>query len=99
MKLDIAELLGFQIFTHVAKDVRFLTGASKPRVAPSPIPKISTHKNPLDTWEIEGPAFAAKMLPPVRQRLYLFSERIPARIESVSERAEGSGFGERAAVF
>lgn len=47
-----------------AKDVRFLTGPSKPSVAPSPIPKISGHKNPLDTWEIEGRAFAAKMLPP-----------------------------------
>jgi len=47
-----------------AKDVRFLTGPSKPSVVPTPIPKISTHKGPLDTWEIEGRAFAAKMLPP-----------------------------------
>ena len=47
-----------------AKDVRFLTGPSKPSVAPSPIPKIGGHKNPLDTWEIEGRAFAAKVLPP-----------------------------------
>jgi hypothetical protein len=46
-----------------AKDVRFLTGPNKPSVAP-PFPKISAHKNPLDTWEIEGRAFAAKMLPP-----------------------------------
>jgi len=51
-----------------AKDVRFLTGPSRPSTAPSPIPtgmpKIGGHKNPLDTWEIEGRAFAAKMLPP-----------------------------------
>jgi|HubBroStandDraft_4_1064222.scaffolds.fasta_scaffold175813_2 hypothetical protein len=51
-----------------AKDVRFLTASSRPSTAPSPIPtgmpKIGAHKNPLDTWEIEGRAFAAKMLPP-----------------------------------
>jgi hypothetical protein len=27
-------------------------------------PKILAKKNPLDAWEIEGRAFAAKMLPP-----------------------------------
>ena len=27
-------------------------------------PEIFGHKNPLDTWEIEGRAFAAEMLPP-----------------------------------
>ncbi len=51
-----------------AKDVRYLTGPSRPSVTPNPIPtgapKIGGHKNPLDTWEIEGRAFTAKMLPP-----------------------------------
>ncbi len=50
-----------------AKDVRYLTGPRRPDVAPSPlptgVPRISKHKNPLDSWEIEGRAFAAKMLP------------------------------------
>jgi hypothetical protein len=48
-----------------AKDVRYLTGPSKPSMTPPVgIPKIGGHKSPLDTWEIEGRAFAAKMLPP-----------------------------------
>ena len=51
-----------------AKDVRYISGPSRPTVAPNPLPtgapKIGGHKNPLDSWEIEGRAFAAKMLPP-----------------------------------
>ena len=48
-----------------AKDVRFLTAPRRPTSLPGPpgIPKLG-HKNPLDTWEIEGRAFAAQMLPP-----------------------------------
>ena len=48
-----------------AKDVRFLTAPRRPTSmpSPSPLPKI-TRKNPLDSWEIEGRAFAATMLPP-----------------------------------
>jgi len=30
----------------------------------SPLPKLMKHKNPLSAWEIEGRAFAAKMIPP-----------------------------------
>ena len=30
----------------------------------SPLPSLRKHKNPLSAWEIEGRAFAAKMLPP-----------------------------------
>ena len=30
---------------------------------PSPFPQIKRNKNPLNAWEIEGRAFAAKMLP------------------------------------
>ena len=49
-----------------ASDVRYLRAPGKPPVIPgptgSPIPgKIK--KNPLNAWEIEGRAFAAKMLP------------------------------------
>ena len=46
-----------------AKDVRFLNPPSRPTTMPGQ-PKIFGHKNPLDTWEIEGRAFAAEMLPP-----------------------------------
>ena len=49
-----------------ARDVRFLTGPSKPNVTIGPTgPKLGKQKkNPLDSWEIEGRAFAAKMIPP-----------------------------------
>jgi len=30
----------------------------------SPLPKLRKHNNPLGAWEIEGRAFAAKMIPP-----------------------------------
>lgn len=30
----------------------------------SPLPPLRKHKNPLSAWEIEGRAFAARMLPP-----------------------------------
>jgi hypothetical protein len=30
----------------------------------SPLPKLRKHNNPLSAWEIEGRAFAAKMIPP-----------------------------------
>jgi hypothetical protein len=50
-----------------AKDVRYLTPARRPNTLPGPPglpPKVLGHKNPLDTWEIEGRAFSAEMLPP-----------------------------------
>jgi len=50
-----------------AKDVRYLNGPSRPSSMPGPPgapPKVFGHKNPLDTWEIEGRAFSAQVLPP-----------------------------------
>jgi hypothetical protein len=48
-----------------AGDIRYLSGAQLPKVAVGPTgPKIGKSKNPLNAWEIEGRAFAAKMLPP-----------------------------------
>jgi|SRR5580658_281962 hypothetical protein len=50
-----------------AKDVRFLNGPSRPNAIPGPPgapPKVFGHKNPLDTWEIEGRAFSAQVVPP-----------------------------------
>jgi hypothetical protein len=49
-----------------AKDVRFLNGPNRPGIAP-PGPAGRIHrekKNPLNAWEVEGRAFAAKTLPP-----------------------------------
>ncbi len=47
-----------------AKDVRFLTAPQRPTTMPGPLPKALGKKNPLDSWEIEGRAFAAQVLPP-----------------------------------
>ena len=50
-----------------AKDVRYLNGTRRPDIVPGPTgsPKVGrSRKNPLDAWEVEGRAFAAKLLPP-----------------------------------
>ncbi|MCL4402870.1 MAG: hypothetical protein M1436_09450 [Acidobacteria bacterium] len=48
-----------------ARDVRYVQGADRPKVLVGPTgPRVKKSKNPLDSWEIEGRAFAAKMLPP-----------------------------------
>ena len=48
-----------------ASEVRFLRGPRRPDVmsGPSGKPKVLKRKNPLNAWEIEGRAFAAKMIP------------------------------------
>jgi hypothetical protein len=49
-----------------AKDVRYLKPPERPNVIAGPMGKttkiLKPKKNPLDAWEIEGRAFAAKML-------------------------------------
>jgi hypothetical protein len=58
---------GDRIEATPARDVRYLTPPRRPNVVTGPvpgIPKVGKGKNPLDTWEIEGRAFSAKMLPP-----------------------------------
>jgi hypothetical protein len=48
-----------------ADEVKTLGGAERPNVPVGrPIPIHRNHKNPLDVWEIDGRAFAAKLLPP-----------------------------------
>ena len=53
-----------------AQDLKYLHGSAQPRAnpAPLPIPGIPgigrSKKNPLADWEIEGRAFAAKLIPP-----------------------------------
>ena len=57
---------GDRVEATPAKDVRYLHAPSRPTSIPGPpgtTPKVIGHKNPLDTWEIEGRAFAAEMLP------------------------------------
>ena len=47
-----------------AAEVRYASGARKPNVDIGPAgPRVSRRKNPLDSWEIEGRALAAKLIP------------------------------------
>jgi hypothetical protein len=55
---------GSHVEATPAEDVRFLDGVKQPQAGPkSPIKLGKGAKNPLAEWEIEGRAFAAKMLP------------------------------------
>jgi hypothetical protein len=51
-----------------ANEIKYLHGAATPKVGSSPlpggIPRPGKNKQPLAGWEIEGRAFAAKMIPP-----------------------------------
>ena len=58
---------GDKVEATPAKDIRYLSTVGRPNTIPGPPgmpPKVIGHKNPLDTWEIEGRAFAAEVLPP-----------------------------------
>jgi|HubBroStandDraft_6_1064221.scaffolds.fasta_scaffold07908_2 hypothetical protein len=70
LKLDHVEVEYTGVDNHhveatPASDVQTLGGPVKqPSMGSgSPLPSIRKHKNPLSAWEIEGRAFAAKMLP------------------------------------
>jgi hypothetical protein len=50
-----------------ADEVKYVTGADRPKMVEGPIPRMprtSAKKGPLTGWQIEGRAFAARMLPP-----------------------------------
>ena len=71
IKVDRIKLIyslpdGTRIEATPAQDVRFLNGTRAPNRLPGtpPIPIKKAPKNPLAEWEIEGRAFAAKMVPP-----------------------------------
>jgi hypothetical protein len=65
IRVDYVSPDGGHIDATPATDVRYLKGPANPQVAPapSPIPRLGKHKNPLDAWEIEGRAFSAKVIP------------------------------------
>ena len=67
VKVEYVSLDGSRIEATPALDVRFV-GPGPKRPQPntgSPIPPgLIKHKKPLAAWEIEGRAFAARMLPP-----------------------------------
>ena len=56
---------GREVEATPADEVQTLGGPDRPNVpVATPIPIHRKHKNPLDVWEIDGRAFAAKLLPP-----------------------------------
>ncbi len=71
IKVDRIKLIyslpdGTRIEATPAQDVRFIHGTQAPNRLPGPAGGITikrTPKNPLAEWEIEGRAFAAKMVP------------------------------------
>lgn len=79
-----------------ATDVKYIAGPTKPRTAPSPIPiPRGKKKGPLTAWEIEGRAFAAKMLPAGQSASGFFYfqvlHRQGARLYITGIRETGSG--------
>lgn len=64
----VAEYIGAnrdRIEATPARDVQYLKPPKRPNMNGTPLPGLSRKpKNPLAAWEIEGRAFAAKILPP-----------------------------------
>jgi len=70
------------------RDVPRIQGVDRPRITPNPLPiptspRTSTRKSPLAVWEIEGRAFAARMLPPGESASGFFYFQTPHRAGSV----------------
>jgi hypothetical protein len=66
LKVEYVGPTGNHVDATPAAEVRFVRGPSAPSPVPTPterIPGIGKKKNPLNAWEVEGRAFAAKMLP------------------------------------
>ena len=68
-----------------------------PQPGPIPLPP-KVHKGPLDTWQIEGRAFAAKLIPPNESAvgfLYFDQDLRPGSyiyLNGISDAATGKGF-------
>src|SRR5574340_591243 len=66
LKVEYLGPTGGRVAATPADEVKYLAGPRKPNVmsGPTGAPKVLKRKNPLNTWEIEGRAWAAKMIPP-----------------------------------
>lgn len=66
MKLEYVAGRDARIENTPAPDVKYLQGASRPKVISGPpVPiHMKGKKSPLSEWEIEGRAFSADMVPP-----------------------------------
>ena len=67
IKAEYISPRGDHVEATPAGDVKYVYGPRKPKMVPSPLPRLpgrSKSKNPLSAWAIEGRAFSARMLPP-----------------------------------
>jgi hypothetical protein len=65
LEVDYTGVDGSRVEATPAEEVKTLGGVERPNVPVArPIPLGRKHKNPLNVWEIDGRAFAAKLLPP-----------------------------------
>jgi hypothetical protein len=75
-----------------AGDIKFLRGTRAPKGLPGPAGGIhitKAPKNPLAEWEIEGRAFAAKMIPPGQSASGFFYFQVPESSQAATVTADG----------
>ena len=76
-----------------ANEVKYAHGAKAPKNVPSPsLPGLhigQKNKNPLDEWEIEGRAFAAKVIPPGQSASGFFYFQTPEASAAASIYIDG----------
>ena len=84
LKVEYLTALRDRVEATPAQDVKFVSGPSRPNMTPGPTttPRIRRKKNPLAAWEIEGRAFAARMLTPGQSAYGFFYFQTPHRIGS-----------------
>lgn len=74
---------GQRVEATPANEVRYVRAPERPGMIAGPVPggkvALSRRKNPLDTWEIEGRAFAARVLPPKQTASGFFYFQAPFR--------------------
>ena len=64
VEVDYTGIDGRRVEATPAEEVKTLGGVERPNVPVArPIPLSRKRKNPLDVWEIDGRAFAGKLLP------------------------------------
>ena len=86
-----------------AADIKYIMGAKQPKSIPGPMGvHLGKGKNPLAEWEVEGRAFAAKMIPPGQSASGFVYFQAPLNSDAASVYISGAGEcgdGERALLF
>jgi len=103
LKAEFLESQGKHVEAMPASDVVLYQGDRKanwkvPTQSPLPIPRGSKKKGPLNTWEIEGRAFVAKLVAPgdtVSGFFYFFAENKPGAkiyLTGIKDAASGKDY-------